>query len=169
MIPDWQLFALAGALLLGAGLVALGRLRDQRRDGRLLQADLPAHPGKLLRAPRFRISGRPDELRVTRDGRWIPVEFKSRPAPRRGPTPSHRVQLATYCLLVEETTGRSPPFGLLRYGDGGEFRIDWTPALREQVLALRRELARPYDGRASPSPGKCARCAWRMPCDRAAV
>ncbi|MCI4347697.1 MAG: Dna2/Cas4 domain-containing protein [Thermoplasmata archaeon] len=169
MIPGWALIALAGGLVLGAGLVALARLRDQRRTGQLLTADLPTRPGTLLRSPRHRISGRPDELRVGRDGRWIPVEIKSRPTPRSGPPTSHRVQIATYCLLVEETTGRSPPFGVLRYGDGGEFRIEWTAELREQLLALRRELATPYDGRALPSPRKCVRCAWRDSCDQAAV
>lgn len=169
MIAAWALFALAGLLLLAVGTVALLGVREQRRAGRLLRADLPTEPGTLLRSPQFRISGRPDELRVLRDGRWIPVEFKSRPTPARGPPTSHRIQLAAYCLLVEETTNRSPPFGLLRYGDGGEFQVDWTPELRHQLLALRREIAVPYDGRATPSLARCARCTWRRSCDRAAA
>jgi CRISPR-associated exonuclease Cas4 len=165
----WILVGLAGSGLLAAGVVALVRRRQQRKSGRLWQADLPTSPGLLLRSPRFRIAGRPDELRVLPDGRWVPVELKSRPAPRNGPPASHRIQVAAYCLLVEETTGRAPPFGLLRYGDGTEFRIEWTPELRARLLDLRRELATPYDGRALPSPGRCSGCPWRRSCDRAAV
>jgi len=170
MISDaGLLLVLFGAVLLVGGIVALARRRQQRRAGRLLSADLPGRPGTLLRSPRLRLAGRPDELRVLRDGRWVPVEIKSRSTPRGGPPASHQVQLAAYCLLVEETTGRAPPFGVLRYGDGGEFRIEWTSELRQRILDLRRELAAPYDGRALPSPGRCSRCAWRMSCDRAAV
>ncbi|MGC2288394.1 MAG: PD-(D/E)XK nuclease family protein [Thermoplasmata archaeon] len=166
---QWIVYALVGGVVLVAGAVALVRRREQRQSGRLLRADLPGQPGMLLRSPRFRISGRPDELRVLSDGRWVPVELKSRATPRVGPPASHQVQIAAYCLLVEETTGRAPPYGVLRYGDGGEFRIDWTPELRRRVLDLSRELSAPYDGRALPSPGRCAGCAWRGSCDQAAV
>ena len=165
----WILFAMVGGAILVAGAVALARRRQQQRSGRLLQADLPSRPGMPLRSPRFRLAGRPDELRMLPDGRWVPVELKSRRSPREGPPRSHRVQIAAYCLLVEETTGRSPPFGLLRYGDGGEFRIEWTPDLRQYVLDMRAEMAAPYDGRALPSRGRCSGCAWRASCDRSAV
>jgi CRISPR-associated exonuclease Cas4 len=169
MVALWVWLALAGGVTLLVGIVALRRLHQQRRAGRLLRADLPLQPGMLLRSERFRLSGRPDEVRELPDGRWVPVEVKSRPTPPGGPPDSHRIQLAAYCLLVEETTGRAPPFGLLRYGDGGEFRLSWTPTLRQELLLLRRELAAPYDGRARPSPARCARCTWRASCDRAAV
>ncbi|MFZ0830214.1 MAG: PD-(D/E)XK nuclease family protein [Thermoplasmata archaeon] len=168
MLEPWVVLAIVGGLALLGGSVALIRMRRQRRTGRLLRADLPHEPGMSLRSERFRLSGRPDELRELPDGRWVPVEIKSRPTPADGPLGSHRIQLAAYCLLVEETTGRAPPFGLLRYGDGGEFRIGWTTELRRELLALRHELAAPYDGRARPSPGRCARCTWRASCDRAA-
>jgi CRISPR-associated exonuclease Cas4 len=169
MITLWIPVALTGGILLAAGTVALIRRREQRRAGRLLETDLPNRPGTVLRSARFRIAGRPDELRVLSDGRWVPVELKRRSTPRHGPPASHQVQVAAYCLLVEETTGRAPPYGLLRYGDGGEFRLEWTPEVRNQLLDLRRELDAPYDGRALPSPGRCSGCAWRRSCDRAAV
>jgi CRISPR-associated exonuclease Cas4 len=165
----WLLLALGGGGLLVAGAIALLRRRDQLMSGRLVLSDLPNRSGILLRSPRYRIAGRPDELRVLPDGRWIPVELKSRATPRGGPPASHQIQVAAYCLLVEESTGRTPPFGLLRYGDGGEFRIEWTDGLRQRVLELRREMAAPYDGRARPSRGRCSGCAWRFSCDQAAV
>jgi CRISPR-associated exonuclease Cas4 len=165
----WVPIAVAGILLVTAGGLALFRRRQQRQNGRLLRADLPSRPGIRLRSPRLRLIGRPDELRELPDGRWLPVEVKSRTSPRAGPFHSHRVQVGAYCLLVEEATGRAPPFGLLRYGDGREFRVEWTEELRRHVLDLRDELGAPYDGRARPSPQRCAGCPWRRSCDQAVL
>ncbi len=161
--------AIAGVILIILSVLALSRRRAARAHGRLRASDLPDRPGTILRSPRYRLAGRPDELRELADGRWIPVEIKSRPTPSRRPLPAHRLQVAGYCLLVEESTGRSPPYGVLRYGDGGEFRIPWSSELRAELLGLRREMDDPYDGRASPSPRKCARCGWRHVCDRSAA
>jgi CRISPR-associated exonuclease Cas4 len=154
-------------LLVGLALAAWGAraLSDRRREaalGRLVAVDAGAPA--LLRSYRYRLQGRPDALRRSADGTVVPVELKSRATPRGGPARSHLVQVWAYCLLVEESTGRAPPFGVLRYADG-EFRVRWDAAARTELLALRAELARPYDGRASPAPGKCARCPWVGVCD----
>jgi CRISPR-associated exonuclease Cas4 len=97
------------------------------------------------------------------------VEIKSRSAPPRGPPPSHVAQVRAYSWLVEETTGVAPPFGVLRYSDGTEFRVPWDRTARAEILRLRDELDRPYDGRATPSPAKCAGCRWRSVCDASAA
>ncbi len=156
---------LVGVLTVLVGLRALGIRQREGRYGTLLAADELPDRGPRLRSQRYAIAGRPDELRRLASGQVVPVEVKSRDAPSRGPLPSHRVQVWAYCLLVEETTGVAPPFGVLRYGDGGEFRVPWDRSAREQLLALRAEVDRPYDGRASPSPAKCAGCRWRDVCD----
>jgi CRISPR-associated exonuclease Cas4 len=160
---------LAGAvlLLIGLGLAVWGAraLSARRQDaalGRLVAVDAGA--SAVLRSYRYRIQGRPDALRQATDGTVIPVEVKSRATPRGGPAHSHLVQVWAYCLLVEESTGRAPTFGVLRYSDG-EFRVRWDGAARQELLAIRAELARPYDGRANPSPGKCRRCPWVAACD----
>lgn len=148
---------------------ALRALSDRRQDsalGRLVAVD--AGRPATLRSERYRLSGRPDALRSLPDGRLVPVEVKSRPTPGRGPTRSHVVQVRAYCLLVEETTGRPPPYGVLRYADG-EFRVRWDPVARRELTALRDELSERYDGRATPSRGKCARCAWFGVCDARAA
>ncbi len=159
----------AGVVLLGAGLGlsawALRALSDRRRErelGRLeaIDAGAPA----TLRSDRYRLQGRPDVVRRAADGTGVPVEVKSRASPHRGPPRSHLVQVWAYCLLVEESTGRAPPFGVLRYSDA-EFRVRWDAAARRELLALRAEIARPYDGRATPSPERCARCPWVESCD----
>lgn len=160
------LLVLGGAVLVAWALRALAVRRHEATLGslRAIDAGRPA----VLRSYRYRIQGRPDSLREMPDGRLVPVELKSRTSPLRGPARSHLVQVWAYCLLVEESTGRSPPFGVLRYSDR-EFRVTWDPAARQTLLAIRAELDRTYDGRATPSPGRCARCGWVNSCDARAL
>ena len=170
-LPSLNLLVAAGVAFVG-GVIAIAAARSlairsrERSQGELVAIDAGAP--MTLRSDRYRLSGRPDVLRRLPDGRVVPIELKSRTAPPRGPPSSHLIQVATYCLLVEETTGRAPPYGLLRYGDGQEFRVPWTAAARAEVLRLRARMDEPYDGRATPSRAKCARCAWRLVCDAAA-
>ena len=59
------------------------------------------------------LTGKPDYL-VQQDGQIIPVEVKSGRAPE-APYDSHIYQLASYCLLVEKTYGKRPPYGIIHY------------------------------------------------------
>ncbi|HXY12436.1 MAG TPA: PD-(D/E)XK nuclease family protein [Thermoplasmata archaeon] len=152
----------AGVVLVAWALRALSERRYERSSGRLVAVD-PGRP-VTLRSERHRMIGRPDELRRRSDGRLVPVEFKSRSTPASGPPPSHVAQVRAYCLLVEDATGVAPPFGLLRYSDG-EFRVRWDDEARQELLAVRAQLLAPYDGRATPSPARCARCPWFGVCD----
>lgn len=158
-------------MAVGLGLALWGgrALAARRREASLgalvaIDAGRPA----ILRSLRYRIQGRPDALRELPDRRWVPVETKSRASPRSGPMRSHLVQLWAYCLLVEEETGRSPPFGVLRYSNGA-FRVPWDEEARRELFRVRDELLRPYDGRATPSPSRCARCRWFSACDARAA
>ena len=157
---------LAGVGFAVWGARALSLRRGEAAYGSLVAVDA-GRPAEL-RSERYRLRGRPDALRRAPDGRLVPVELKSRASPPAGPTRSHLVQVWAYGLLVEETTGRSPPFGVLRYSDG-EFRITWDGAARSELLTLRAEVARPYDGRATPSVARCARCTWVRVCDARVV
>ncbi len=161
-LPVPWLAALFGvvAITVGAWLIAR-RSRDQRW-GRLVAID--AGRAATFRSERYHLIGRPDAVRRRRDGTLIPIELKRRPAPAGGPFRSHRVQLGAYCLLLEETTGRAPPFGVLRYADA-EIEVPWDRAARQLVLATLTEVRRPYDGRAEPTPGKCSGCRWAEGCD----
>jgi CRISPR-associated exonuclease Cas4 len=168
-LPPLNLLLIAVALIV-VGLVVLiaaaQALLRRRGDGRLgALVSVDAGSAVLLRSSRYRLSGRPDILRRLPDGRVVPIELKSRPTPAGGPPRSHLAQVAAYCLLVEETTGVAPPYGVLRYSDGGEFKVPWGRVARAELLQLRAELDRPYDGRATPSVAKCARCPWRSVCD----
>jgi CRISPR-associated exonuclease Cas4 len=118
---------------------------------------------------RYGLSGRPDELRRSRDGRIVPVEIKSSKPPASGnPSyPSHLIQLYAYCLLVEENYGASPPYGLMIYRDGITREVPWTGEARALLLSWIDQMQSPYNGAASPSPAKCHRCRHRAICDRA--
>lgn len=161
--------AVAALLVVGAwGLLAsvwfLRAVGRERRHGSLRSVDAGA-PRAPIVAASLGLVGRPDELRELADGRPVPIELKSRSGPRSGPLASHRVQVEAYCLLVEAATGRSPPYGVLRYGDGTEWEIPWDAAARARTTARLRAVRRPYDGAATPSPAKCRGCGYRGRCD----
>jgi CRISPR-associated exonuclease Cas4 len=167
-LPSLNLLLALGVAVVGVAIAAaaarsLAQRHRENAPGTLVAIDAGAPA--TLRSERYRLSGRPDVLRRLPDGRIVPIELKSRAAPPRGPPRSHLVQVAAYCLLVEESTGRAPPYGLLRYGDGEEYRVPWDASARGDLLRLRREIDQPYDGRATPTPGKCAHCGWRAVCD----
>ena len=163
------LILVVGIILAAIALRVISERRRSRSLGRIVAVDRSVYHAPPLRSTRYRIVGKPDEIRRRVDGVEIPVELKSRASPRNGPPPSHRIQVYTYCLLLEETTGRAPPFGVVRYGDGGEYRLPWDSRARAELLGIVTQMRQRYDGRASPSPGKCRGCRFRLGCDRRAV
>jgi len=160
-------------LLVGAVLLWLARRLRARSGlpaGRVVAADVG--PWRRLDRPlfsrRYGLTGRPDY--VVADGAdLIPVEVKSARAPAR-PYASHILQLAAYCLLVAETSGRRPPYGILRYADR-TFQIPYTRELEEQLLevleAMRDDLAAGDAPRRHQDPRRCAACGYREVCDEA--
>lgn len=125
-------------------------------------------PEKPLLARRIGLVGKPDYL-VELRGRMIPVEVKpGRRAPR--PYESDLMQLAAYCALVEETSGVAPPYGLLRYAER-TFRLDYTPRVREELLALldemRTVLAEDDCARSHDDAHRCTGCGFYTQCDEA--
>ncbi len=160
-------------LLVGAVLLWLARRLRARSGlpaGRVVAADVG--PWRRLDRPLFSrrhgLTGRPDY--VVADGAdLIPVEVKSARAPAR-PYASHVLQLAAYCLLVAETSGRRPPYGILRYADR-TFQIPYTRELEEQLLevleAMREDLAAGDAPRRHQDPRRCAACGYREVCEEA--
>ena len=164
-------------ILLFSGWLSLNRSGALRQEsglpaGRLIYADPHDEdwrpPAKPLFSAAHNLVGKPDYLVETKRG-IIPVEVKSSRAPEF-PYVGHVLQLAAYCLLVEETTGRTPPHGLLKYADA-LFEIDFSRELRREVLDTLAEMrqARPAANvsRSHEQPNKCAACGFRALCDEA--
>ena len=165
---------LAAVVLGGLGLWLWVRAGRGRRAaglpaGRVTYADTGAwqRNERALFSREHRLAGRPDYL--VRSGRdVVPVEVKSGPAPQQ-PYEGHVLQLAAYCLLVEEQEGRAPPYGILKYDDD-TFEIDYTAGLRARLLEtldhLRRDLAQPEVGRSHGQAARCRACSYRGRCNQ---
>ena len=111
------------------------------------------------------LTGKPDYL-VEHNGALLPVEVKSGwapPAPHEG----HLYQLAAYCLLVQRSTGKRPPYGLIAYRNR-TFAVDYTPELEKGLLelmeALRLQERQGEAHRSHEEPARCARCGYRSVC-----
>lgn len=117
-----------------------------------------------LRSARYGLVGRPDQL--VRVGRaFIPVEQK--PTSRRL-QPSHILQVAAQCLLVQEEYGIRPPCGLVILAGGERQHVEFSASLEKQLLDTIAEM-RAYleTGRVpEPSwvPSKCRRCGFQATC-----
>lgn len=165
--------SLALALLLLAVLAAIWAIALRRRTGLpwapVVYRDTGARPvEEPLFSRRHGLTGKPDYL-LERRGATIPVEVKpGRTAPQ--PYESDLMQLAAYCVLVEETTGIAPPYGLLRYADR-TFRLDYTPQLRDEIVGLlgdmRDVLEEPDCPRSHDERRRCLSCGFYEQCDDA--
>jgi CRISPR-associated exonuclease Cas4 len=164
---------IALALVLVALLLLWLSRRQQQSAGlpvgRVLYRDpkLVGAPERPLFDPDLMLTGKPDYLVEEKDC-IIPVEVKSGWAPPE-PRPGHIYQLLAYCLLVEHTYEKRPPYGILRYKNRS-FRIDFTPEAEREVRALlqemhsderKKELDRSHQDRS-----RCDRCGYRSTCDQ---
>jgi CRISPR/Cas system-associated exonuclease Cas4 (RecB family) len=163
VITAWALYRTAHPRLRGTKVRAV-----DLAEGRWTRSvGVPVGRVPTMTSARYGLTGRPDELRETSDGRVFPVEIKSgRPAPEGHAHASHEIQVLVYCLLLEED-GTPPPYGLLVYGDGAEIQVPWNAAGRRRVLAALAEVQRPYRGAMSPAYPKCVRCPYRGSCEGA--
>jgi CRISPR-associated exonuclease Cas4 len=161
-------------ILLALGLVLLwlarqGLARSGLPHGRVIYSDTGGwkRPERPLFSGEFLLTGKPDYLVV--DGKdIIPVEVKSSRAPVQ-PYPSHILQLAAYCLLVEEHYRQRPPHGIIKYIDS-TFEVDYTPQLEEELLStlddMREDLARGDAPRNHGEARRCRVCGYRQHCDQ---
>ncbi len=169
---NWVL-PLAGLLFILALVVLWIASRQQKASGlpagRVVAADMGSW--KRMEKPLYDattgLTGRPDYI-LEQEGVLIPVEVKSAWAPAE-PHDSHIFQLAAYCLLLEKTSGKRPPYGILHYRNR-TFAVDYTPTLetelREVLDEMRAQLRRGEAARSHEQPSRCKGCGFREICDQ---
>jgi len=139
-------------------------LRDEFRvKGKIEYIDMDK--AEVFRSERYGLSGRPDYI-IRMGDRIIPVEEKKGRTPQ-GPLFSHILQLSAYCLLVEETTGKAPPYGLLKYPEHEhqiEYNDDLKKILLEKLDEMRVIMRTGEAHRNHARPGKCGYCSRRSVC-----
>jgi CRISPR-associated exonuclease Cas4 len=177
LVPEigWLGLAILLALL---GLLALRMSRSGRRrsglpEGKVIFHDMVRGQGETetIFSPSLGLAGRPDYLIQDDDGSIVPVEVKSGFAPVE-PYDGHVLQLAAYCLLVEEAYGIRPSHGILQYRDNA-FTVDFSYDLEADLLDLletmredtvANQVYRDHDDRA-----RCANCGFISYCDNSLV
>src|SRR5512143_4114871 len=158
-------------IILGLLVLWVGR-RSQAEAGlpigRVIYSDTRGWQSieKPLFSHTHRLTGKPDYL--VKQGRDIvPVEVKSARAPSDGPHRSHVLQLAAYCLLIEETYRQKPKYGIVKYADR-MFAVDYAASLRAALLdviaAMRDDLARGAAQRSHDEAARCEHCGYRHAC-----
>lgn len=135
-------------------------------EGRIVYTDLDK-PAEPLFSEQFRLTGKPDYI-INLKGQCIPVEVKT--SGTDSPYKNHVLQLAAYCLLVEEKYNRIVPFGVLVYGGGQQFRIPFDAYLRRQVIALLEDMRAKFSAgaiqRNHNQIAKCQYCSFRIHCSQ---
>ena len=164
----------AALFLFILALILLWLSSRQRKEaglpgGRIIYTDTRAwgEVEKPLYDAQLGLTGKPDYL-VEQNGQIIPVEVKSGKAPE-APYDSHIYQIAAYCLLVQRTMKKRPPYGIIHYSDR-DFAVDYTPELESSLLdvlaEMRRDEVRTGVARSHEVPARCHRCGYRDMCDQ---
>ena len=117
------------------------------------------------------LRGRPDQI-VIIDGEFIPVEQKTGKVPKK-PHQSHRLQLLAYISLVGTSTGKIPPYGVLRYGDDDVHQVYWDEHakqhLHDNIIQIQRLMIEGGAKRNHEREGKCRNCSRRYACSESLV
>ena len=176
------LLSIGLGLLLAAialGILLLNERRNQRQrliverrralglpEGELVYEDADGE-GESLSSVSYPLVGKPDYIVQLPNGRPVPIELKLNVHDATVPHNNHAVQVAAYCLILEDYFERTPTHGILRYADS-EFTIDYTPALRKKVIRLLTEMARCNERQPPPlktqRAAKCRACAFQPIC-----
>jgi CRISPR-associated exonuclease Cas4 len=164
---------------LALGILVLNERRYQRQrllterhralglpEGELVYEDADGE-GEPLSSSASPLVGKPDYIVQLPDGRPVPIELKLGVHDATIPYSNHSVQVAAYCLILEDYFVEAPTHGILRYADC-EFTIEYTPALRKKVIKLLTEMERCSEQQPPPLAkqrvAKCRACVFQPVC-----
>jgi len=130
---------------------------------------------KVLKAPylvseALKLRGRPDYVVVTVHGEHVPVEVKwAEPSKHGGVKRDHKLQLATYALLVEEGFNTVVKRAAVHYAKAERaMTIPITPdlkkAARQAIDDIHRIIKEGQPPNTSQSPSKCENCGFKQYC-----
>ena len=168
---------MSGGMVLVLVLIALALLLRTHARTLVGRSTRPEHVvhidternDRTLTSHRHRLTGRPDYV-LEEHGERFPMERKSRALTDRGPYESERLQLAAYCLLLEEHTGQPVRRGRLEYLNRS-IDVPFDAALRAALLATLQELQQHSHARdvrrSHAQPARCRGCGFRTRCSGA--
>lgn len=149
----------------------LARSRAEKLDavGILVSAD--ESDSEPLVSDRHELVGWPDYV-YRLDGELIPVERKSRKVGPRGPYDGEILQLAAYCLLVEERYQQPVQRGRLQYLNRSvdiRFDAQLRAKLMGALAAIKKASLTHEVPRSHESPARCRACGFQGICDQSLV
>lgn len=163
----WLIGALFFLYLMLRYSQATSKLRTAHgiKEGAVEYVDTLDEKEEVLTSEKHGIRGRPDYI-LKKGEDHIPIEAKTGRVPK-GPLFSHILQIAAYCLLVEGTYGRKPPYGIIRYNEI-QHEIKYSDELKNTLLTIlvkMREILKTKDAHRNHNrPGKCKGCSRRDIC-----
>ena len=135
-------------------------------EGELVYEDADGQ-GEPLSSRAYPLVGKPDYVVQLLDGRPVPIELKLNVQDATAPYSNHIVQVAAYCLILEDYFEHAPTYGIVRYADS-EYTVEYTPALRKKVIRLLTEMARCSEQQKPPltkqRAAKCRACTFKALC-----
>ena len=170
---SWTLFAswqLQRALLVENSLEIAREIVGLKENTEIAYSDNDDSTS-LLKDPITGLRGRPDQIVIV-DGEFIPVEQKTGRVPKF-PHRSHKIQVLAYLHLVEISTKRSTPYGVLRYGNEDLHQIPWDDAnksmLFDAIAEVQRLMVHNDPKRNHERPGKCKNCSRNYACTESLI
>ncbi len=135
-------------------------------EGELVYEDADGQ-GEPLSSSIYPLAGKPDYVVKLPDGRPVPVELKLNVHDATAPHSNHTIQVAAYCLILEDYFVPAPTHGILRYADR-EFTVEYTSALKKKVIRLLTEMAKCSEQQPPPlarqRASKCRICTFQAIC-----
>jgi len=148
------------------------RLIEERRrvlglpSGDLVYEDADGQ-GEILYSDQVPLVGKPDYVIKLSNGQLVPIELKLSVQNATSPHSNHVLQVAAYCLILEDYSEVPPTHGVLRYADR-DFTVEYTPTLRKKVIRLLSEMQNCDETRrpqlARQRPTKCRACTFQPIC-----
>lgn len=134
--------------------------------GKIVYTDLDK-PAKTIFSEKYRLAGKPDYI-VKRKNNYIPIEVKK--VESNSPFKNHILQLASYCLLLEDKFKKEVPFGVLVYSKGQQFKIPFDENLRRElskiISNIKNSIRKKSVMRNHNFVNRCLFCSYRHVCNQ---